>query len=77
MLSLLVLSLMLIRTTPAFLTSSGVRPSEAFSALTLLESAVPKNAPVTLLESALTKSLALKPFRIRTYKKRRGEGASC
>jgi hypothetical protein len=41
--------------------------------LTLLESALPQNAPVTLLESALPKTLDLKFFRIRTYEKR-GEG---
>jgi hypothetical protein len=43
--------------------------------LTPSESALTKNAPVTLLESALTKCLNLKSFRIRTYKIRRGEGS--
>src|SRR5580704_6825850 len=38
------------------------------------ESAVPKNAAVTRLESAVPKSLDLKSFRIRTCEKRRGEG---
>ncbi len=37
-----------------------------------LESAVPRNAPVTLSESALPKSLNLKSSRIRTSKKRAG-----
>jgi hypothetical protein len=39
-----------------------------------LESALPRNSPITRLESALTNSLDLKSFRIRTYKKRWGEG---
>jgi hypothetical protein len=43
-------------------------------ALSLLESALAKNAPVTLLGSALTNPLNLKCFRIRTYEKRRGRG---
>ena len=38
------------------------------------ESALPQNPSVTRLESALPKSLDLKSFRIRTYKKWRGEG---
>src|SRR5277367_5568129 len=42
--------------------------------LTPLQSALTKNAPITLLESALPKTLDLKSFRIRTYEKRRGEG---
>ena len=44
------------------------------SPLSPLESAHPQNCRVTRLESALPKSLDLKSFRIRTYKKRRGEG---
>src|SRR5712692_3786780 len=36
---------------------------------TPLESAVPKNAPTTLLECALTQLQDLKSFRIRTYEK--------
>src|SRR5580700_5642225 len=39
-----------------------------------LKSALAKNKRVTLLESALPNSLDLKSFRIRTYKKRWGEG---
>jgi hypothetical protein len=39
-----------------------------------LESALPQNVPVTPLGSALTISLDLKLFRIRTCKKRVGEG---
>ena len=42
--------------------------------LSPLESALPGNTPITPLESALTKSLDLKSFRIRTSKKRGGEG---
>jgi hypothetical protein len=47
-----------------------------FNKLTLLESALAKIPSVTRLESALANSLNLKPFRIRTYKKRWGEGAN-
>src|ERR1700747_2217989 len=39
-----------------------------------LESALPQNAPITLLKSALPKSLDLNSFRIRTYKNRWGGG---
>ena len=42
--------------------------------LSLLESALAKIVSVTRLESALANSLNLKPFRIRTYKKRRERG---
>jgi hypothetical protein len=52
-------------------------PAIAHQRATLLESALPENAPVTRLESALPKTLDLKPFRIRTYKKWRGEGVNC
>jgi hypothetical protein len=38
------------------------------------ESALTKKQHVTRLESALTNSLDLKVFRIRSYKKKRGEG---
>ena len=41
-----------------------------------LESALTKNTFVTLLESALTKSFDLKSFRIRSYRKRQGEGVN-
>ena len=40
---------------------------------TPLEFALTKNAPVSALERALTNSLDLKSFGIRTYKKDRGE----
>jgi hypothetical protein len=43
--------------------------------LSLSESALTKNAPITRLESALPKCLNLKSFRIRTYKIRQGEGS--
>jgi hypothetical protein len=49
-------------------------PAIAHGRVTLLESADPENAPVTRLESALPKSLDLKPFRIRTYENWRGRG---
>src|ERR1700720_861053 len=42
-----------------------------------LESPVPRNAPVTLSESAPPESLNLKSSRIRTSKKRAGEGVNC
>jgi hypothetical protein len=51
----------------------GISDQKPFLRLSLLESALPQNVPVTLLESALTNLKDLKPFRIRTYKKR-GEG---
>src|ERR1700722_14461480 len=44
--------------------------------LTPLQSALTKNALITLLESALTKTRGLKSFRIRTYEKRWGERLS-
>ena|ERR1700676_311912 len=47
---------------------------QLFFPVSPLQSALPKNAPITLLESALPKTRHLKSFRIRTYKKRRGEG---
>jgi hypothetical protein len=43
--------------------------------LYLLESALMQIAPITHSESALTNSLDLKSFRIRTYKKDRGRGS--
>ena len=39
-----------------------------------MQSALAKNAPITLLESALTKTQDLKSFRIRTYEKGGGRG---
>jgi hypothetical protein len=51
-----------------------VSPQNANSALNSLESALPKNAPITPLQSADPKTLDLKSFRIRTYEKGRGEG---
>jgi hypothetical protein len=42
--------------------------------LTPLQSALPRNAPITRLESALPNSLDLKSFRIRTCENRWGEG---
>ena len=49
-------------------------PSAAARSLTPLESALPQNAPITRLESALPKTQDLKPFRIRTYEKTPGGG---
>jgi hypothetical protein len=62
--------------------SPSTRLPQAFFArghflLTPLESALPQNAPITPLQSALTNSLDLKSFRIRTYKKKGGRGARC
>src|SRR5271154_932832 len=54
--------------------SAGDSRPTAPCSLTSLESALTKNRPITHLESALTNSLDLKSFRIRTYEKRRGEG---
>ena len=45
--------------------------------LTPLQSALTKNIPITRLEPADPKTRHLKSFRIRTSKKRRGEGVSC
>jgi hypothetical protein len=61
---------------PNFPLQDYTRPS-AHHSLNSLESALAKNSRVTRLESALTKMLRLKSFRIRTYKKWRGEGANC
>ena len=55
-------------------TRSDVPPHNLTNALTSLESALIEKSPVTPLQSALPKSLDLKPFRIRTYEKRWGEG---
>jgi hypothetical protein len=52
---------------------NNLRSATCFS-LTPLQSALTENARVTRLESALTKLLDLKSFRIRTYEKRWGEG---
>ncbi len=45
--------------------------------LSPLESALPQNTRVTLLESALPNLKDLKSFRIRTYKKGGGRGLNC
>ncbi len=47
---------------------------ETLLSLSPLLSALPGFAPLTPLESALPKTQDLKSFRIRTYRKRRGEG---
>ena len=74
MLSLPVLSHILLRTTAPLLNSFEAPRLNVISTVTRLESAVPKITCVTPLESALPKWLNLKSFRIRTCKKRRGEG---
>jgi len=53
---------------------SDVPPFHPANVLTSLESALTENTPVTPLQSALPKTLDLKPFRIRTYEKRWGGG---
>src|SRR5882724_4620811 len=70
MLSFFVLSQIVIRTAR---TRPGAHSQNAIPAVNPLQSALPKNARVTPLQSALPNSLDLKPFRIRTYKKRWGE----
>jgi len=74
MLSSFVLSRILIRMLGTRLGVSDFPPPNATPTVNSLESALPKNPPVTPSESALTISLHLKCFRIRTYKKRWGGG---
>ena len=74
MLPSFVLSQMVIRTSWTRLRSSDARTPRACKGLNPVESALPKNTPVTPVQSALPHSLDLKPFRIRTYRNRRGEG---
>jgi hypothetical protein len=57
---------------PLFPHCQLLSPHYPLPSLTLLESALPQNAPVTRLESALINSLDLKSFRIRTSKKSGG-----
>jgi hypothetical protein len=75
MLSSFVLSQIVIRTLGTSLGASDVPPPNATPTANPVESALPKDALVTRLESADPKTLALKPFRIRTYKK--GWGGGC
>ena len=49
-----------------------ITATPGLNGISLLEFTLTKNAPVSPLECALTKSLDLKSFRIRTYKKRGG-----
>lgn len=53
---------------------NGSRLSLPAASLSLLESALPKNAPVTPLQSTDPKTTHLKSFRIRRSEKRWGEG---
>jgi hypothetical protein len=75
---ILLLDLLSANSVPSVLKSNFPRRSVvaygAEHSLTSLESALPQNVPVTRLESALPKTWHLKPFRIRTYEKRWGEG---
>src|SRR6202040_4285866 len=74
MLYLLVLLESSIRTLPGHRWLSAANSHRPSQTVNPLESALPRNRRVTPLESALPKSLDLKSFRIRTYKKRRGRG---
>jgi len=74
MLSSFVLPQIVIRTLATRLRIFKVPAPSASPALKPLESALPQNGRVTRLESADPKTLDLKSFRIRTYKKGRGEG---
>ena len=74
MLPSFVLSQMVIRTSWTRLRSLDARTPRACKGLNPVESALPKNTPVTPVQSALPHSLDLKPFRIRTYGNRRGRG---
>jgi hypothetical protein len=77
MLSSFVLSEIIIRMLGTRLGASDFPPPNATPAVNPLESALPKNAPVTRLESADPKTRGLKFFRIRTYRKGWGEGLDC
>src|SRR5258708_1108884 len=69
MLSSFVLPQIVIRTLATRLRIFKVPAPSASPALKPLESALPQNGRVTRLESADPKTLDLKSFRIRTYKK--------
>jgi hypothetical protein len=56
---------------------SDFPPLNATPTVNPVESALPKNAPVTRSESADPNSLNLKSCRIRTYKKWWGEEVNC
>ena len=59
-------------------TDQTFRPaSSAFNRVSPVECTDTKNAPVSLLDSTDTKSLDLKSFRIRSYKKYRGGPPPC
>src|SRR5271154_2722128 len=74
MLSCFVLSETLIRTLAPPPGSPNARLPNAASTLNPLESALPKNSPITPLQSADPKTKDLKPFRIRRSEKRAGGG---
>src|SRR5277367_2890946 len=74
MLLSLVLSRILIRTFGARLAASDAPPPNVLLAVNPVESAVPKNPPVTPLQSADPKTRHLKSFRICTSAKGWGEG---
>jgi hypothetical protein len=75
MLSSFVLSVIVIRTLGTPLGVSDFPPPNATPTVNPVESALPKNAPVTRSESADPKTRGLKFFRIRTYRKGVGGGA--
>ena len=74
MLSCFVLSQIVIRTHGAHLGASDGLLLNTAPAVSPLKSALPQNAPVTPLQSADPKTLALNSFRIRTCKKGWGRG---
>src|SRR5450432_1663299 len=74
MLSSFVLSQILIRTLSTCPGHSDAPPPTTIPTATPVESADPKNAPITRLESADPKTKHLKSFRIRRSEKRGGRG---
>src|SRR5450432_4269763 len=74
MVSSFVLFQIVIRTLGTRLDSSDVPPPDALPTVNPLESADPKNAPVTPLQSADPKTKHLKSFRIRRSEKMWGWG---
>jgi hypothetical protein len=72
-LSYAILSQLLIRTTAPLLSSSDA-PQNTIPVVNPVESALPRNSPITPLRSSLPKNIELKAFRIRTCRKRVGRG---
>ena len=65
---------MILRPVPTHKEAFEVTTKESVRHLSLLECAVPQNAPITPLECAVPKSLDLKSFRMRRSEKRWVEG---